>query len=254
MTALAEAEARRAELCRLTPDRALETLDEAEAWLHERGVVTLRPDCSLPSLHGAMHEEPYAAGQGGFAEWPKTRWWWGRALERRAGVHFLKLRRGKGVFLTDTTAALADPLARAELARADEGAHGDEVRRLVAHLAEAGPSFTEEIREELSLDGRALRSLRARLERCGVLVAETLVLEGSDRHATQVARWDQRFPEPAAGGAAELAAAGLRAAVLAPEDEALRWFTWAPRERWSDDLVASGRAARLGGLLAWTAS
>jgi hypothetical protein len=249
---LEEAERRRAELCRLTPDRALETLDEAEAWLHERGVVTLRPNCSLPSLHGALHEEPYAPGKGGFAEWPKTRWWWGRALEQRTGIHFLKLRRGKGVFLTGETAALADPLARAELARADEGAYGDEARRLVAHLTEAGPSFTEEIREELSLDGRALRALRGRLERCGVLVAETFVVEGSDRHATEIARWDQRFPGPTAGGAAELATAGLRAAVVAPEAEARRWFTWPPPAEWADDLVAAGRATRFDGLLAST--
>jgi hypothetical protein len=152
---LEEAERDRSELCRLTPDRALETLDEAEAWLRERGVVTIRPDCSLPSLHVAMHEEPYAPGKGGFAEWPKTRWWWGHALGRRAGIHFLKLRRGKGVFLTVETAALADPLARADLALADDGAHGEDARRLAAHLAEAGPSFTEEVRDVAA--GAALR-------------------------------------------------------------------------------------------------
>jgi hypothetical protein len=246
------AERRRAELCRLTPDRALETLDEAEAWLRERGVVTLRADCSLPSLHFAMHEEPYAPGQGGFAEWPKTRWWWGHALDQRPGIHFLKLRRGKGVFLTDETAALADSLARAELARADEGAYGDEARRLAAHLAEAGPSFTEEIREELSLDARTLRALRGRLERCGVLVADTRVLEGSDRYATEIARWDQRFATAATGGAAELAAAALRAAVIAPEAEARRWFTWEPPPEWADDLVADGRALRVEGRLVST--
>ena len=252
MTALAEAEVRRADRCRLTPERALETLDEAEAWLRERGVVTLRPDCSLPSLHFALHEEPYAPGKGGFAEWPATRWWWGHALDQRPGIHFLKLRRGKGVFLTDETAALADPLARAELAAADEGSHGEDAQRLVAHLAEAGPSFTEELREELGLDGRTLRVLRARLERIGVIVADTFEVEGSDRYATEVARWDQRFPTAAAAGAAELATAGLRAAVIAPEAEARRWFTWEPPREWVDDLVAAGRALRVEDLLVST--
>ena len=247
---LEEAEERRAALCRLVPDRALETLDEAVAWLHERGVVTLRPDCSLPSLHGAMHEEPYAPGKGGFAEWPKTRWWWGHALGQRDGIHFLKLRKGKGVFLTDATAALADPLARAELALADEGADGEDARTLVAHLAEAGPSFTEEVREELGFDARMLRAARARLEPRGALVARNVLLEEPDRYATELARWDRRFPLPAAGGAAELATAGLRAAVVAPEREARRWFTWPPPDEWADELVASGRAARFGDLLA----
>jgi hypothetical protein len=249
---LEQAERRRADLCRLTPDLALETLDDAEAWLRERGVVTIRPDSSLPSLHLAMHEAPYAPGQGGFGEWPKTRWWWSHALGQREGVHFLKLRRGKGVFLTGETAALADPLARAELARTDEGGHGDDARRLVAHLASAGPSFTDEVREELGLDARTLRSLRGRLEPRGVLAARNVLLEEPDRYASELARWDQRFPTPTAGGAAELVAAGLRAAVVAPEREARRWFTWPPPDDWADELVASGAAERSGDLLVWT--
>lgn len=249
---LAEAERRRAELCRLTPDRALETLDEAAAWVRERGIVTIRPDCSLPSLHLAMHEEPYAPGQGGFAEWPRTRWWWSRALGERDGVQFLKLRRGKGVFLSDETAALADPLARNELALADDGAHGDDARTLVAHLSEAGPSYTQELRDELGLDARTLRALRARLESRGVVVGRSVLVAEPDRYATELARWDQRFREPSSGGgAAELAAAGLRAAVLVPEREASRWFTWPPPDEWADGLVESGRAARFGALLAW---
>jgi hypothetical protein len=248
---LEAADLRRDELCRLTPDRALDTLDEAEAWLHERGVVTIRPDSSLPSLHLAMHEEPYAPGKGGFAEWPKTRWWWSHALGLRDGIHFLKLRRGKGVFFTGKTAALADPLARAELARADEGGHGDEARRLVAHLSSAGPSFTDEVREELGLDARTLRSLRARLEPRGVLVARNVLLGEPDRYASELARWDQRFPTPTSGGAAALATGGLRAAVVAPEAEARRWFTWPPQDDWADELVGSGAAERSGDLLVW---
>jgi hypothetical protein len=248
---LEEADRRRTALCRLTPDRALETLDEAEAWLRERGVLTLRPDSSLPSLHVALHEDAYAPGKGGFAEWPRTRWWWGSALARREGVHFLKLRRGRGVFLTDEVAALADPLARAELARVDAGDLGEDARRLAAHLGAAGASFTEELREELDLDAGSLRALRRQLEPRGVLVARTVVLEEPHRHATELARWDQRFPEPASGGAVELAAAGLRAAVLAPEREAGRWFSWPPPAGWADELVRSGRAVRFGELLAW---
>jgi hypothetical protein len=252
MPTLAEAEARRAEQCRLTPDHALETLDEAEAWLRERGVVTLRPGCSLPSLHQAMHEEPYAPAKGGFAEWPATRWWWGHALRQRDGVHFLKLRRGKGIFLTNETAALADPLARHELGRAQDGSLGDEARRLVEHLAAAGPSFTEEVREELSVDARTLRALRTRLEPLGAVVSRQVLLAERDRYATELARWDQRFPEATSGGATELATAGLRAAVVAPEVECHRWFTWPPPETWADDLVAAGCAFRFGHVLAWT--
>ena len=59
---------RRAIACRLSPDRALlVTLEEAEAFLLERGLLTLTSsDSALPSLFGACHEEPYAPGVRGF--------------------------------------------------------------------------------------------------------------------------------------------------------------------------------------------
>jgi hypothetical protein len=63
---LRDFEERRAYECRLTPDRALETIDEAAAWIEERGLVEITPCCSLPSLHTACHEEPYTPGGRGF--------------------------------------------------------------------------------------------------------------------------------------------------------------------------------------------
>ena len=65
MTALADLEERRAHECRLTPDRALETLDEAEEFLRDRGLLTRTTDSALPSLFGACHEEPYAERRAG---------------------------------------------------------------------------------------------------------------------------------------------------------------------------------------------
>ena len=53
MPTLRELQERRAFECRLTPDRALETLDAAEEFLRERGVLTLMATSSLPSLFGA---------------------------------------------------------------------------------------------------------------------------------------------------------------------------------------------------------
>ena len=41
MTALADLEERRAYECRLTPGRALETLDEAEEFLRDRGLLKI---------------------------------------------------------------------------------------------------------------------------------------------------------------------------------------------------------------------
>jgi hypothetical protein len=50
---LAELREQRAFACRLTPDPALRSLDEADAFLADRGLLTRTPDCALPSLYGA---------------------------------------------------------------------------------------------------------------------------------------------------------------------------------------------------------
>jgi hypothetical protein len=242
-------EEQRAVACRLVPERALATVDEAEEFLVDRGMLTLMPDCSLPSLFGACHEEPYKPGGRGFAGWPKTKWWWGGALAARPGIFSVRLHAGKGLFLTEKTAALADPLCRAELADADEGAHGPATQRLVGHLAEAGPAAIDELKEELGLGTKELRALRARLERVGALIAMDLRVEterGAHRHTSELYRWDHVFPKPpsAAGGLDELAVAGVEAAVLAPEREARSWFSWRASAATIEALVEEGRIAR----------
>jgi hypothetical protein len=248
-------EERRAVACRLVPERALATVDEAEQFLVDRGLLTLMPDCSLPSLFGACHEEPYKPGGRGFAGWPKTKWRWGGALAARPGIFSVRLHAGKGLFLTEKTAALADPLCRAELAHADEGAVGPAARRLVGHLAEAGPAAIDELKEELGLGAKELRALRARLERVGAVIAMDLRTEtegGGHRHTSELYRWDQVFPTApsAAGGLDELLVAGVEAAVVAPEREARSWFSWRALPAMIEALLEEGRIARPGpGLL-----
>src|SRR6266542_2086842 len=74
MESLAGLLERRAFECRQTPDRALQDLPEAEAFLRGRGMLTRTADCALPSLYEACHEDPYKPGSPGFATWPATRW------------------------------------------------------------------------------------------------------------------------------------------------------------------------------------
>src|ERR671931_5175 len=118
MTRLQDLEERRAYECRLTPDRALETLDDAESFLRDRGLLTRTADSALPSLYEACHEEAYKPGAGGFGEWPRTKWPWFGALAERPGLTALKVHhRGKHVLVTDEVAALMDPIVRDELER-----------------------------------------------------------------------------------------------------------------------------------------
>jgi len=255
VTGLAELEERRAFECRLTPDRALGTLDEAEEFLHERGLLTRTGDSALPSLFEACHEEPYARDSPGFGQWPATKFPWFGELGAR-GHLILGVHRGKSLLVTDEIAELLDPICRAELARmeaADEG-----WASLLRHLADAGPSELDDLQTELSLTPKELKSLRSPLERCGAIVARSVVYEEPHRHTSLLARWDQVRPEPSNGAGdparvlGDLVCAGVRAAVVAPERELARWFSW--RWYWDDalvdDLVGDGRLVRVEGHVA----
>jgi hypothetical protein len=251
VTTLTELEERRGHECRLTPNRALETLDEAEEFLRDRGLLTRTTDSALPSLFEACHEEPYARESPGFGQWPATKFpWFGRLGAR--GHLVLAIHRGKSLLVTEETAALVDPICRAELERMDAADEG--WARLLRHLADAGPSELEDLQTELNLTAKELKSLRSPLERCGAVVARSIVYEEPHRHTSLLARWDQVHPQP--GGTsdpsqalADLVCAGIRAAVVAPEREPERWFSW--RWYWHDglidELVESGRLVRVDG-------
>ena len=249
MTNLAELEERRAYECRLTPDRALETLDEAEEFLRDRGLLTRTADSALPSLFEACHEEPYARDSPGFGQWPATKFpWFGRLGAR--GYVTLAIHRGKSLLVTDEVADLLDPICRAELARmeADDEGWG----RLLRHLADAGPSELEDLQTELALAPKELKSLRSPLERCGAVVARSIVYEEPHRHTSLLARWDQ-FHAEASGtpdprqALGDLLCAGVGAAVVAPERELARWFSWSWYwdEGLPDQLVSQGRLSRV---------
>jgi hypothetical protein len=234
----AHIEARRVLECRLTPDRALGTLEEADAFLRDRGLLTRTADSALPSLYEACHERPYKPGSPGFATWPATKWPWFGELGRSHLV--LKVHRGKNLLVTEETARLLDPICRSELERL-----GDDP--VLAHLGDAGPSLLSDLRIELELTPKELKSLRAPLERCGALVARYATLEHAED--TELARWDQVAPDSGRcdvrAAMQELVVAGVRAAVVAPEDELKRWFSWT--WYWDDGFVHDERLQRVDG-------
>jgi len=254
MTTLAELEERRAYECRLTPDRALGTLDEAEEFLRERCLLTRTTDSALPSLFEACHEEPYAPEKPGFGQWPATKFPWFGHLGAR-GHLILAIHRGKSLLVTDEVATLLDPICRAELARME--AEDDGWAGLLRHLADAGPSELDDLQTELALSPKELKGLRSPLERCGAVVARSIVYEEPHRHTSILARWDQVHSEPSGTadprqGLGDIVCAGVRAAVVVPEREPARWFSW--RWYWDDDLVdelvRAGRLVRVDGYLA----
>ena len=262
MESLAELRERRAFECRLTPDRALGSLDEAEAFLRERALLTRTPDCALPSLYEACHEAEYRPGSAGFGSWPATKWPWFGALTER-GHLCLAIHRGKNLLVSSEAATLLDRICRAETERLRSADPG--WRRLLDHLAGVGPSTTEDLRTELSLKRQELKALRSPLERCGAIVTRSAAVTAGDGdadvdadghghgHDSELSRWDQAYQGPPAATAdpaeafADLLVSAVRAAVLAPEAELRRWFSWP--WYWTDtlvdDLIDAGRLRRL---------
>jgi hypothetical protein len=237
---LAGLRAQRRFLCRLAPERALGSLEEADAFLRDRGLLTRTADCALPSLYEACHEDPYKPGSPGFATWPATKWPWFGELAGR-GYLVTAVHHGKNLLVTGEVARLLDPICRAEITRMRAADHG--WRRLLDHLAAAGPSTVEDLRTELGLKRQELRSLRAPLERCGAVVSRSLQVTADEGHlhSSELARWDQVYPEAdgteADPGRAlkDLIVAAVQAAVVAPEPELRRWFSW--QWYWPDTLV-----------------
>jgi hypothetical protein len=239
-----ELDAMRAYACRLDSGRALTSLEQAEAWVRERGVVEGTTHCSLPSLHVAIHEPPYDPGSRGFGLYPATKWWWGGTLAARPGLWRLKIHRGKSVLVSNEVAGHAGRLARSELADADNGLAGELERRLVEHLAESGPAEVGDLRAELGVEARPFRRARERLERVAAVVSRPIVLEPHG-HSSTLLRWDQAFTDDGAGGGLEeLLVAFVRSAVVVSEREATRWLSWALPAGTVERLAEAGRLRR----------
>jgi hypothetical protein len=237
----------RVDVCRLVSARALNTLAEAELFLIERGMLTLTADSALPSLFGATHEEPFAPGRPGFGAYPRTKWWWGAALAQLPRVVPTKLHRARSLYLPRRTAELVDPLCRRGLATAAAGELGDPARLIVDHLETAGPSLLEELKDELGLDAPTVRAARRKLEALGAVLSvgvRPATDSGSHTHSSRLTRWDQLVPASAftaAEALAELAVAGVQAAVIANRAELARWFSWRIDARLVDELIEAGR-------------
>ena len=249
MQTLADLRKRRLYECRLTPDRALQTLDEAEQFVIDRGVLTLTQDCALPSLFAACHEEPYKRGAAGFGSWPKTKWPWAGQLADRPSALALKVHRGKVLLFHRDAARAVDPLARAALAEAESA--GDDGVRLLRHLRSAGRSQVDDIKAELGIESGALRKVRERLESVAAIVSRDVTIDdgkGGHRHTSELSRWDQVWTRPWKANVdqalAELALVGVRAAVLAHQDEVAKWFSWPIEWPIIAGLIQAGRLVR----------
>jgi hypothetical protein len=234
--------------CRLSPEWALATLDEAAEFLRDRGLLTLMADSWLPSLFEACHEEPYSSHARGFGGWPKTRWVWAGQLASRPDVVTTRLHRGKLLYVSAELEPLLAAVCRKSAADAADGALGSDAARLMAVLAQ-GPVLQERIYVP-GLSDKAVRQACKALERAGAIFTEEVRLEsrpGGHLHSLRLMRADQHERRgPRAAVSFELALdefllSAVHAAVVAPMRDALRWFTWPVGQDTIDRLIESGR-------------
>ena len=224
--------AARDRLCRLSPEWALKTLDEAAGFLRDRGMLTLSPDSWLPSLFQACHDEPYSAHARGFGGWPRTKWMWPARLGTRPDVVVTRLHRGKLLYLADPLGSGLASLCRTSAEEAADGALGSDAAHLMGLLSD-GPLLLEQI-HAAGLTDKRLRRARAALERVGAVFTEEVRLEGRDgghRHSVRLSRADQRLaatgpPVDWDEGLTGLLVAAVRSAVVAPARDVSRWFSW----------------------------
>ena len=237
-----ELEQSRAFQCRLTPDRALGDVEEAAAFLADRGMLTRMPDSALPSLFAACHEEPARASGRGFELWPKTKWIFSFQLAQRRATVLTKMHRGKSLYLSSKAAPAFDQLVRQSI----DAAAGDDAR-LLDHLARHGPSVPDDIQLELGWDRRRLKRARGRLERVGAIVSDGLVFEdAANWYFAPMRRWDQvvHASQDAADPYAAVVLAGVNAAVITQEANLQSWFSWPMPAETVERLVKKGELIR----------
>jgi hypothetical protein len=92
---------------------------------------------------------------------PEDEWPWFGALAER-GYLVAAVHRGKNLLMTDAVAGLLDPICRAEIERVRTADRG--WRRLLDHLAAAGPASIDDLRTELG--HRWSGEARSSLARC----------------------------------------------------------------------------------------
>ena len=172
-------------------------------------------------------------------------------MEKSPGVITTKLHRGKTLYLAPPLVELVDPLCRIEIAKAEAGEYGVQAAGVMAHLASAGKSTTDDLKLELGLEAGGYQRVRRLLESRGAILSRSVAIEmarGGHRHMSEIMRWDQVVDESSWNpdeALAQLVGAVVDAAVLIPETEARRGLTWMVPKEVLELSIDKGRVRRV---------
>ena len=263
---LTQIEDRRERRYRRRPELALQTVDEAIAFLDDVGFCFLFPikGVELPSLWDAVcgrvkavpneHDDPHIQKTWGWKDTSLDKRWWyyGKLLRKKATLVSLELLP----FFYALSENYGDP-ANDYLQQYRDGRLSHEAKLIYEALLEHGPQHVIELRRLARLTGqsrtaafqRALAELQADLKILPVGVARA----GAWRYAfiyEIVSRWYPDLPErarPIRGNRARqtLLATYLDNVIATTVDRATRLFGWVKRdvERAVVQLAEAGRIA-----------
>ena len=263
---LTQIEDRRERRYRRRPELALQTVDEAIAFLDEVGFCFLFPikGVEMPSLWDAVcgrvkavpneHHDPHIQKTWGWKDTSLDKRWWyyGKLLRKKATLVSLELLP----FFYALSENYGDP-ANDYLQQYRDGRLSHEAKLIYESLLEHGPQHVIELRRLARLTGqsrtaafqRALAELQADLKILPVGVARA----GAWRYAfiyEIVSRWYPDLPEraqPIRGDRARqtLLATYLDNVIAATVDRATRLFGWVKQdvERAAAQLAEAGRIA-----------
>ncbi len=230
-------------------------------------MATLTGGSWFPSFFQAIQGEPYKPGSRGFGTWPRDQWWWGGEIAKARDILSTKILAGKALYISKRLWQTLDTIERyvldeLEAERYDEYRITSDSKAVLQYLKVNGPTRTDLLRKSLGYtnpeQNRKFRLIKKQLESLGVIVGREAELK-SHLHIDIVSRWDQRFPNPLAptprvprGHAFLLALEDLlyssvQAAVVVPEETAVKWFGWSQEEQRTalQSLLETNRVTRL---------
>ena len=269
---LRKAQAVREQEHRLKPSLRLKTTEEVVDFIHEKGLVSMLGGNELPGLISALLGKPWKPTGKGFTSW--LEWWDIRVSGRDAGHLVMEIPRRKDIigtrifrntksFVSDRLWPILDPIVRHDQELADRHEILSQTEwKILDTLEDNGPTRTDRLRASLKLQGKQhtakFHRALAQLENRGLIVGYEDPNPEKHLHAAIWHLWRQRIGStrkvvealPYEKALSELLERTLDACVIAPEEQAGKWFIWNGQlMKAKEKLVASGKILRAGSFL-----
>ncbi len=252
---------------RLRPGLRLQTLSEIQAYVRDRGIVSVFGGNELPSIISAILGREWKPTGKGFTSWKD---WWSLKISGQSAGHALgQLERAEDILSTrifresktlvsERLWPVLDPIVKhyGEFA-ANHEIFSELEWKILGLLEDKGPTRTDHLRSQLDLEGKQFTSrfhrALSRLEAYGLILGYEDPKPERHLHANIWQLWTQkvrvgRSPSSYQEALVDLLENTINACILAPIKERGKWFQWNGRlVEAMLKLESSGRVLKIGG-------